>query len=229
MDSPVVENRHHQGSEFFESVLPHSIQQFRAGHMTNADAFNLFLFFGCEIERVAQKGIGVPLVTWVAGSNRVKSLCETNLLHQQKNARPNAILKLIVKAEMSKGLSRLLSIFELVLQRIDINRKGIVALWKCELRLVHGLEIISEISAAALQLSGFEPVHVVVNITHSSGELFAGNLQTRQTLRDSSPLSTGKQRDDLLVLARDRAQNRIGLGNEAEQIMAALTQRDLLL
>ena len=95
--------------------------------------------------------------------------------------------------------------------------------------MVHGFQIISEIPAAALHLSGFEPVHVVVNITHSSGELFAGNLQTRQTLRDSFPLPTGKQRDDLLVFARDRAQNRIGLGNEGEQIMAQLIQRDLLI
>src|SRR5439155_21182313 len=51
----------------------------------------------------------------------------------------------------------------------------------------------------------------------------------RQTLRHSFPLSTGKQRDDLLVLARDRAQNRIGLGNEGEQNMAQLIERDLLI
>jgi hypothetical protein len=64
------------------------------------------LLLGRKIERVAQKDIGIPLVTWVTGNNRVESLCETNLLHQQKNAPPNALLKLIVKAEMSKALSR---------------------------------------------------------------------------------------------------------------------------
>src|SRR6266702_4403980 len=74
--------------------------------MTNADALNLFLLLGSKVERVTQKGIGVPRVTWVAGNNRMESLCETDLLHQQKNARPNALLKLIVKTEMSKGLSR---------------------------------------------------------------------------------------------------------------------------
>src|SRR5207245_11196349 len=96
------------------------------------------------------------------------------------------------------------------------------------LRLICRFKIISEITAAVLYLGCFEPVHVIVNIAHSSGKLFASSVQMRQTLRDSSPFPAGKQPDALLVFTRDRAQNRIGLGNKHEQITAQLAQRDLL-
>src|SRR5205814_9955661 len=91
-----------------------------------------------------------------------------------------------------------------------------------------GFEIASEIPAAAFHLSGFKPVHVVVNITHSSGEFFASDIQTRQTLRDSFPLPTGKQRHDFLVFTRKRAQNRIGLRNKYEQFTVQLAQGHFL-
>ena len=69
MNAPVIENCHHHGAEFLESVMPHSIEQFRPGHVTNADALDFLLLLGGEIERVAQKGIGLPLLTWVGGND----------------------------------------------------------------------------------------------------------------------------------------------------------------
>src|SRR5947207_14049088 len=86
MDSPAVENRHHHRSEFLQSVAPHSIEQFRSGDMTHADAFNFLLLLGREVECVAQKDICAPPVTWIARNDGIQSLGEPNLLHQQKCA-----------------------------------------------------------------------------------------------------------------------------------------------
>src|SRR5207249_3359260 len=101
MDAPAIENRHHHRPEFLDGVLPRTNEQFRPGHMTYAEAFDFLLLLGRKIERIAQKNIRVPLVTWVAANNRVESLGETNLLHQQKNARPNALLNIITKSKGS--------------------------------------------------------------------------------------------------------------------------------
>src|SRR5205823_8580359 len=120
------------------------------------------------------------------------------------------------------------SVFKLVLQRIDINRKRIASVWRCELRLIHGFEVIAEITAAFVHLSRFKPVHVVVYVAHLSSELLVSNIQTGQTLRDCSPFPAGKWRGNLLIFTHDRPRNRIGLDNKHEQITAQLTQRHLL-
>src|SRR5262245_21299532 len=86
MDAPAIKYRHHHRAEFLERVLPDAIEQFRPGHMTHADPLDFLLLLGCEVERIAQKNVPVPLVAGVIGHNRFESLGKSNLLHQQKNA-----------------------------------------------------------------------------------------------------------------------------------------------
>jgi hypothetical protein len=74
-------------------------------------------------------------------------------------------------------------------------------------------------------LRRLEPVHVISNIVHASAELFTGNLQSRETLGDSSPFAARKLRDDLLVFAGDRAQNGIRLPNKQKQSLTHLNER----
>src|SRR5205814_5338458 len=90
-------------------------------------------------------------------------------------------------------------------------------------------KIITEIPASIFHLSGFEPVHIVVDVGHSSGKLLASSLQTRQTLGDSSVFTAREQSRNLLVFTCDRAQNRIRSGNKQQQVMVQLIQRYLLM
>ena len=48
--------------------------------MTNRRTFELLLLFGRKIERVSQKNIRLPLVTWVARHNRIERFGKSNLL-----------------------------------------------------------------------------------------------------------------------------------------------------
>ena len=100
--------------------------------------------------------------------------------------------------------------------------------WSRELRLIHCFEVTGEIAAAAVHLCRFEPIQIVVDLGHARGELLSSKLQTRQTLRYSTAFPAGKQRNDLLVFTANRAQHRIGLGNEEHQIAFQLIERHLL-
>ena len=82
MNSPIVENRHDQRSELLERVLPHASQQLGSRHMPDGGALDFLLLFCGEIERVAQKNVRIPLVTRVAGHDRIKSFGKSNLLHE---------------------------------------------------------------------------------------------------------------------------------------------------
>src|SRR5436190_23181071 len=53
MDSPAIEDRHHHRSEFLQRIPPYSIEQLRAAHVTNADAFDFLLLLRRKVERVA--------------------------------------------------------------------------------------------------------------------------------------------------------------------------------
>ena len=99
MDSPVIEDRHYHRSEFLQSVPPNSVEQFRPGHVTHADAFDFLLLFRRKIEGVTQKDIGVPPVTWIAGKNRIESLGKPNFLHQQKSVFIRRYLNILAKLE----------------------------------------------------------------------------------------------------------------------------------
>jgi hypothetical protein len=52
--------------------------------MTHANALDFLLLLGCEVERVAQKDVAIPVITRVIGDNRLERFGESNLLHQQK-------------------------------------------------------------------------------------------------------------------------------------------------
>src|SRR5206468_12720689 len=91
------------------------------------------------------------------------------------------------------------SVFKLVLQRLDINRKRIASVWRCELRLIHGFEVIAEITAAFVHLSRFKPVHVLVYVAHLSRVMLESYIQMVQTPRDWLPFHAGKSRGILLV------------------------------
>ena len=52
--------------------------------MTHGGAFDLLLLFGGEIERVAQKNIRLPLITWVAGHDGIESFGKSNFLHENE-------------------------------------------------------------------------------------------------------------------------------------------------
>src|SRR6266404_2052921 len=82
MNAPVIENRHDQRPELLQRVLPHPSEQFRSTHMTHVSSLDFLLLFCGEIERVAQKNIRVPLVTRVAGDDRIKSFGKSNFLHE---------------------------------------------------------------------------------------------------------------------------------------------------
>src|ERR1043166_3524417 len=81
MNSPVLKDGDNHGTEFFERVLPHSIEQFRASDMPNRRALHLLLLLGGKIERVAQKNVAVPVITRITGDDRVESFGKSNLLH----------------------------------------------------------------------------------------------------------------------------------------------------
>jgi len=81
MDSPVIEDGYHHGSEFLESVAPHPVEQLRPRDVAHADTFDFLLLLRREIERVPQKDISVPLITWIAGNNGIESLGKANFLH----------------------------------------------------------------------------------------------------------------------------------------------------
>src|SRR5205823_5995590 len=98
MNAPAIEHRHHHRTEFLDRILPHAFEQLRPRHMAHTDALDLLLLLGRKIERVAQKDVAVPLITWVGGDNRIESLGETNLLHQQKCALMRRSWKIIAKA-----------------------------------------------------------------------------------------------------------------------------------
>src|SRR4030095_8356450 len=83
-NSPVIEDRHDQRSELLERVLPHSSQQLRSRDMPDRGTLDLLLLFCREIEGVAQKNIRVPLVTRVAGHDRIKGFGKSNFLHELK-------------------------------------------------------------------------------------------------------------------------------------------------
>jgi hypothetical protein len=93
------------------------------------------------------------------------------------------------------------------------------------LGLARRSEIIGEYAAASWQLRRLEPVHVIVNVAHASGELFTSVLQPRQTLGDSSPFTPRKQSSYLLIFASYRAQDWICLTNKQKQRPAQLSER----
>src|SRR5215472_14895900 len=95
MDAPAIEHCHHHRAEFLERVLPDSVEQFRPGHVTHADALDFLLLLGREVERIAQKNVAIPLVVGIVGYNRLESLGESNLLHRQKRRVSNALPKII--------------------------------------------------------------------------------------------------------------------------------------
>src|SRR5262245_20882003 len=94
-DSPAIEHRHHHWAKFLERVLPHAVEQFRAGHMTHTDALDFLLLLGCEVECIAQKDVPVPVIAGVVGHKRLESLGESNFLHRQKRRVSNALPKII--------------------------------------------------------------------------------------------------------------------------------------
>ena len=62
------------------------LEQFRPGNVPDSRSFCFFLLFGREIERVAQKNVGLALITRVARHNRIEGFGKSNLLHQEKRA-----------------------------------------------------------------------------------------------------------------------------------------------
>src|SRR5205809_7873920 len=83
MDSPVIEDGYHHRSEFFESVPSHTVEQLRPRYVAHIDAFDFLLLLRREIERVPQKDISVPLITWIACNSGIESLGKANFLHYQ--------------------------------------------------------------------------------------------------------------------------------------------------
>src|SRR5205823_2401218 len=81
-NSPVIEYRNDQRPEFFERVLPDSFEQFRPGNVAYGRAFYFLLLFGGVIERVAQKNVGLALITRVTRHDRIEGFGKSNLLHQ---------------------------------------------------------------------------------------------------------------------------------------------------
>src|SRR2546421_3345482 len=80
-NSPVIEDRHHHRPEFLERVLPDAFEQLRSRDVPHGCAFCFFLLLGCEIERVAQKNVGLALITRVARHDRIEGFGKSNLLH----------------------------------------------------------------------------------------------------------------------------------------------------
>ena len=93
MNTPAIEHRHNHRAKLLQRVLTDAVEQFRPGNMTHADALDLLLLLGCEVERVAQKDVAVPVITRVIGDNRLERFGESNLLHQQKTCPSTRLLK----------------------------------------------------------------------------------------------------------------------------------------
>src|SRR5215471_6105363 len=93
MNTPAIEHRNNHRAKLLQRVLPDAVEQFWPGHMTHADALDFLLLFGCEVERVAQKDIAVPLITRVIANNRLERFGESNLLHQQKTCPSTRLVK----------------------------------------------------------------------------------------------------------------------------------------
>src|SRR5437870_13604525 len=107
-------------------------------------------------------------------------------------------------------------VLKMVDQCIQIDRHRIAPPWGGELRLACRFEIIVESTALPFHLRRFEPVHVIIDLAHSSGEFLADIIQVRQALCDSSSLSTSEERCNLLLLARHRTQNRMHRPNKQQ-------------
>ena len=85
-NSPVGKNRHHHRTKFLQRILPHAFEQFRAGHVTNECALDFLLLLGRVIERVAQKNVGVALITRIARDDRIECFGKSNFLHNSVSA-----------------------------------------------------------------------------------------------------------------------------------------------
>jgi hypothetical protein len=81
MDSPVGKDRYHHRSKLLERILPHAFEQFRACDVADRRALRFLLLLRRVIQRVAQENVGIPLVTRVAGHNRIERFGESYLLH----------------------------------------------------------------------------------------------------------------------------------------------------
>lgn len=127
-DAPAVEDRHDHRAKLLKRVLPDTIEQFRPGHVSHAYSFDFFLLLRGEIERIPQKDVPVPLITGVVGHKRFQSLGKSNFLHLQKTRVSGALPKIIgnrKRATVTPGRKSSL-IFDLILQRVDVNRERIM-------------------------------------------------------------------------------------------------------
>jgi hypothetical protein len=80
-DAPFFEHRFGHRAELHERELPDAVEQFLAGHMADFAVVFLADDFLREVERLAEKNVGVPRVTRILREDLLHGFVEIDFLH----------------------------------------------------------------------------------------------------------------------------------------------------